>query len=137
MNAALWVVLFVLAACSAPRDVAGLSGTYVMTIGTDTLHLDSSGRYARVFVLNGPQGVRVDTGRWTIAQKGRLVALRSLPQRWPQHGNYDPVGGWHAPDTTIKQTVSLVIGRTWSGRTALDVRPEIGWRYLRLGDNPH
>ena len=117
-----------LTACSPPTDIAGLAGTYVMTIGIDTLRLDPSGRYSRVF---GSQNV-VDRGRWTVSTNGRLVALHDLPRRWPAHGRFDPVQGWHAPDTTVRQTVALMIGTTWTGRIALGVQPEIGWRYLRL-----
>ena len=125
--------VLVVAGCSTPRDIAGLSGSYVMTIGTDTLHMDGTGLYRRVMVFNAsPAVVLVDSGRWMLAQQGRLVALRDLPQRWPQHGNYDPKQGWHAGDSTIRQTVSLVVGSTWTGRTELGVRPEIGWRYLRI-----
>ena len=121
-------------ACSPPSDMAGLAGTYVMTIAynTDTLRLDPSGRYTRRYVQGSSPVVPVDTGRWTVSRNGRLVQVRDLPRRWPEHGRYDPVQGWHAPDTTVRQTAALSIGTTWTGRTELGVRPEIGWRYRRL-----
>lgn len=120
-----------LTACSPPTDMAGLAGTYVMTIGIDTLRLDPSGHYTRVF---GSQHV-VDRGRWTVSRNGRLVALHDLPRRWPDHGRFDPTEGWHAPDTTVRQTVALTIGTTWTGRIALGVQPEIDWQYLRVGQD--
>lgn len=120
------------AACAAPTDMAGLAGTYVMTLGIDTLTLSAQGRYTRVYVLlTSPKVASVDTGRWMLSNKGRLVSLRNLTQRWPQHGRYDPAQGWHAADTTVRQTVGLTIDKTWTGRIVLGVRPEIGWRYVR------
>ncbi len=67
--------------------MAGLAGTYVMTIGGDTLRLDISGRYVRVF------GVAVDRGQWTVSEKLKVVVLHDLPRRWPEHGRYDPAQG--------------------------------------------
>lgn len=121
------VMAAMLAACSAPTDMADLAGTYVMTLGADTLRLDASGRYSRV------NGGSVDRGRWTVSANGHRVVLHDLPRRWPEHGRYDPGQGWHVPDTTVRQAVTLTIGTTWTGRIALGVQPEIGWRYLRIG----
>jgi len=120
------VMAAMLAACSAPTAMADLAGTYVMTLGADTLRLDASGRYSRV------NGGSVDRGRWTVSANGHRVVLHDLPRRWPEHGRYDPGQGWHVPDTTVRQAVTLTIGTTWTGRIALGVQPEIGWRYLRI-----
>lgn len=86
-----------LAACSPPADVAHLTGTYVMTIGIDTLRLDSAGAYQRAF--GSPSARAVDNGRWRLGNKNRLVVLTDLPQRWPDHGNHDVKRGWHSADT--------------------------------------
>lgn len=127
-------LLVITVACfSPPTDVAGLAGTYVMTYGTDTLRLDSAGRYRRVQIFNTPGGVHVDSGPWELMQHGRLVALRDFAQRLPAHGTYDPNRGWHATDTTTRKLVALPVDATWSGKTVLGVRPEIGWRYVRVG----
>ena len=111
--------------------MAGLSGTYVMTLGIDTLQLTADGRYKRTYVLlTSPKVVSVDTGRWLLTNQGRHVTLRNLTQRWPEHGRYDSVTGrWHEADTTVRRTVGLPIDRTWRGKTTLGIRPEIGWRY--------
>lgn len=121
-------------ACSAPSEMADLAGTYVLSIQTDTLRLDSLGRYTRVFAqLGTPRLEVIDSGRWRLSSSRRLVALEGLPQRWPEHGRFDPkTGRWHEADTTVRRTQSLVIGSTWRGKVTLDVKPEIGWRYRRL-----
>lgn len=121
-------------ACSAPSEMADLAGTYVLSIETDTLRLDSLGRYTRVYAqLGTPKLVAIDTGRWSLSRNRRLVALSGLPQRWPEHGRFDPkTGRWHEPNTTVRRTESLVIGATWKGEVTLGVKPEIGWRYRRL-----
>jgi hypothetical protein len=134
-SAILTAVSLALAACSSPTDAASLAGTYVMSIGTDTLRLDPSGRYARAFLVRAPDVVAVDTGRWSLSRNGRMVTLENLPRRWPEHGRFDPVQGWHAPDTTVRQTIALLVGTTWTGKTTLGVRPEIGWRYVRLASD--
>ena len=123
------VMVAMLTGCSAPTDMAGLAGTYVMTIGGDTLRLDTSGRYVRVI------GEAVDSGQWTVSEKLKMVVLHDLPRRWPDHGRYDPAQGWHYPDTSVRQTISLTIGTTWTGRIALGVMPEIGWNYVRSGED--
>ena len=123
------VMVAMLTGCSPPTDMAGLAGTYVMTIGGDTLRLNTSGGYVRVI------GEAVDSGQWTVSEKFNMVVLHDLPRRWPEHGRYDPVQGWHAPDTSVRQTISLTIGTTWTGRIALGVLPEIGWKYVRLGQD--
>lgn len=124
----------VAAACSAPPEVADVAGTYVLSIQTDTLRLDSMGRYVRTYAQLGlPKRVAVDSGRWRLSRDRRLVALYQLPQRWPEHGRYDPqTGRWHEADTAVRRTQSLVIESTWRGRLTLGVKPEIGWRYRRL-----
>lgn len=110
-----------------------LAGTYVLSIQTDTLHLDSLGRYTRVYAQMGtPKLVVIDSGRWRLSSNRRLVALDGLPQRWPEHGRFDPkTGRWHEADTAVRRTQSLVIGVTWRGHVTLGVQPEIGWRYRR------
>jgi hypothetical protein len=114
--------------------MADLAGTYVLSIAVDTLHLDSVGRYTRVHVQIGtPRLVSIDRGRWRVSNDRRLVALHNLPQRWPEHGRFDPkTGRWHEADTTLRQTVALMIGSTWRGAVTLGVKPELGWRYRRL-----
>lgn len=134
MNRVATVVIAVLLviACSTPADMPGFAGTYVMTMGIDTLRLDTVGRYRRTHLLNtAPPTLSIDTGKWTLANKGRLVTLHGFVKRWPEHG-YDPVQGWHAPDTITRQAVALTTGTTWTGRIALGVRPELGWRYLHV-----
>jgi cobalamin biosynthesis Mg chelatase CobN len=137
MTARLVVVVLTWAtasACSAPSEMADLAGTYVLSIQTDTLRLDSTGRYARTYAqLGTPKRVTVDSGRWGLSRDRRLVALYALPQRWPEHGRFDPkTGRWHEADTTVRRTQALVIGSTWRGEVTLGVQPEIGWRYRRL-----
>jgi hypothetical protein len=62
-----------------------------------------------------------------------LGAGDGLPQRWPEHGRFDPkIGRWHGADTAVRRTQSLVLGTTWRGEVILGVKPEIGWRYRRL-----
>lgn len=121
-------------ACSAPHEMADVAGTYVLSIQTDTLRLDSTGRYVRTFAQLGlPKRVAVDSGRWRLSRDRRLVALYQLPQRWPEHGRYDPqTGRWHEADTAVRRTQALVIESTWRGEVTLAVKPEIGWRYRRL-----
>jgi hypothetical protein len=122
------------AACSAPTDMADIAGTYVLSIQADTLHLDRTGRYVRTYTQVGtPQRVAVDSGQWRLSNDKRFVALAGLPQRWPEHGRFDPkTGRWHEADTTVRRTQALVIGSTWRGEVTLGVKPEIGWRYRRL-----
>lgn len=121
-------------ACAPSPKTADLVGTYVLSIETDTLHLDASGQYRRVFGQVGtPRRFAVDTGRWWVSNNQRLVALSALPQRWPAHGRFDPVSGtWHQPDTLLRGMVSLQIHATWTGAVTLDVIPELGWRYRRV-----
>lgn len=121
-------------ACSTPPEMADLAGTYVLSIQTDTLRLDRMGRYVRTYAhLGAPRRVAVDSGRWRLSRDRRLVALHALPQRWPEHGRFDPkTGRWHEADTTVRRTQALVIGSTWRGEVTLGVKPEIGWRYRRL-----
>lgn len=121
-------------ACSAPPEMADVAGTYVLSIQTDTLRLDSTGRYARTYAhLGVPRRVAVDSGRWRLSRDRRLVALYELPQRWPEHGRFDPkTGRWHEADTAVRRTQSLVIESTWRGTITLGVKPEIGWRYRRF-----
>lgn len=121
-------------ACSAPPEMADVAGTYVLSIQTDTLRLDSTGRYARTYAhLGVPKRMVVDSGRWRLSRDRRLVALYQLPQRWPAHGRLDPkTGRWHEADTTVRRTQALVIESTWRGEVTLAVKPEIGWRYRRL-----
>lgn len=123
------VIVTMLTGCSPPTDMADLAGTYVMTLGADTLRLDTLGGYVRVM------GVAIDRGEWTVSENGQFVVLHDLPRRWPEHGRYDPTQGWHAPDTTARQTTALTIGTTWNGSIVLGVRPEIGWKYLRLSQD--
>jgi hypothetical protein len=106
----------------------------VLSIQADTLHLDRTGRYVRTYTQVGtPQRVDVDSGQWRLSNDKRFVALAGLPQRWPEHGRFDPkTGRWHEADTTVRRTQALVIGSTWRGEVTLGVKPEIGWRYRRL-----
>lgn len=122
------------AACAPTPERDDVIGSYTMSIATDTLHLDSSGAYRRVFVRGeAPQGVAVDTGRWWLSKDGRHVGLSALPRRWPEHGRYDPVSGaWHQPDTLLRGVLSLRIHANWSGDLSLDVIPELDWRYRRV-----
>lgn len=138
MKRALAMIAVLLAACSAPPDMAGLAGSYVMSIDIDTLRLGADGTYRRTHVvLSRPPRIRVDSGKWTVMLDGRLVALRDLRSRWPEHGRYDPKdGSWHSPDTSVVRTVSLTVERTWTGKLELGVRPEIGWKYVRLASEP-
>ena len=134
LGAAVLLSWTTVSACSAPSEMADLAGTYVLSIQTDTLRLNSLGRYTRVYARWGTlKHVAVDSGRWRLSRNRRLVALDGLPQRWPEHGRYDPkTGRWHEADTTVRRTQSLVIGSTWRGEVTLDVKPELGWRYRRL-----
>lgn len=122
------------AACAPAPERADLIGSYAMSIATDTLHLDSSGAYRRVFIRAGtPGGFAVDTGRWWVSNDGRSVGLSALPRRWPEHGRYDSVSGaWHQPDTLLRGVLSLQIQSSWSGDLTLDVIPERDWRYRRV-----
>lgn len=126
--------LMAVSACSTATEMADLAGTYVFSIETDTLRLDSTGTYARTYAhLGTPHRVWIDSGRWRLSRNGRLVALYALPQRWPEHGRFDPTTGrWHEADTTVRRTQSLVIESTWRGAITLGAKPEIGWRYRRL-----
>jgi hypothetical protein len=114
--------------------MADIAGTYALSIQADTLHLDRTGRYVRTYTQVGtPQRVDVDSGQWRLSNDKRFVALAGLPQRWPEHGRFDPkTGRWHEADTTVRRTQALVIGSTWRGEVTLGVKPEIGWRYRRL-----
>jgi len=129
----LMVQLAALGGCSIPTDMEQLAGTYVMSVGTDTLRLEASGRYTRVRRAPPSTGpVAIDSGRWTISERARLVGLHEFVRTWSEHGRFDPQQGWHAPDTSARRTIGLAIGRTWSGRVALGVQRELGWRYLRV-----
>lgn len=128
------MLTLLLTACAAPPDRGGLAGTYVMSTDIDTLRLDADGRYRRTHViLSQPPRIRVDSGKWTLMRTGELLAVHDLRSRWPEHGRFDAKDGtWHAPDTTVVRTVSLTVARTWRGAIELGVRPEIGWKYVRL-----
>ena len=122
------------AACTPSVERADLIGTYVLSIETDTLHLEASGRYRRVFGRSGAAArAATDTGRWRMSNDGKRIALAALPRRWPDHGRYDSVSGvWHQPDTLVRGFVSLHIRKGWRGDLLLDVVPELGWRYRRI-----
>lgn len=60
--------------------MADVAGTCVLSIQTDTLRLDSMGRYAWTYAqLGTPKRVVVDSGRWRLSRDRRLVALYELP----------------------------------------------------------
>lgn len=120
-------------ACTRTSTVTALTGTYVLSIGVDTLILRSDGHYRRVITDIGARRTAVDTGRWRLANSGRLVALAALPNRWPDHGRFDPISGaWHLPDTTVRRTEALTISTNWRGAVTLGLKPELGWQYQRL-----
>lgn len=121
-------------ACAAAPEAGELAGTYAFSIATDTLHLEPSGHYRRVFVQPSAQGgFGTDTGRWWLSNDRRRVGLSAMPRRWPEHGRYDPVARtWHQPDTLMRGVVSLQIRSHWFGDLTLDVMPEVGWRYERV-----
>lgn len=126
--------LVLAAACAPPSETRDLAGTYVFSIATDTLRLDTTGHYTRVYGYSGsPAGVVVDSGRWRLSNNRRMVALSGLSSRWPEHGRYDPKAGtWHQPDTTVRRSFSLIIGRTWKGTITLAANPDFGWVYHRM-----
>ena len=121
-------------ACAPSRDATSLAGTYAFSFGFDTLYLEPSGRFRRVFrSAAAAGGFSVDTGRWVVSRNRRLVGLSALPQRWPAHGRFDSLSGrWHEPDTLLRGAVSLQIRATWTGALTLDYKPEIDWRYRRV-----
>ena len=100
--------------------------------GADTLVLHPGGTYTRTFVGPSTPNGAIDTGQWRLSGRGTAVALQGLPNRWPQHGRFDPKLGWHMPDTSVRGTTALTINRRWMRRTSLDVMPEKGWRYHRI-----
>ena len=72
----------VVSTCSAPTTMADLAGTYVLSIETDTLRLDSLGRYTRIHAqIGAPRLVSIDSGQWRVSNNKRYVALLGLPQR--------------------------------------------------------
>lgn len=89
-----------------PPEMADVAGTYVLSIQTDTLRLDSMGRYARTYAQMGPpKRVAVDSGRWRLSRNRRLVAVYELPQRWPERGRLDAkTRRWHEADTAVRRT---------------------------------
>lgn len=127
------ILALIAISCGAPANTGDVAGTWVMLIGggVDTLNLDSTGTYTRAFVGESTPGGAVDTGRWRLTGNGTTVSLQNLPNRWPDHGRYDPKLGWHMPDTSIRRSIALTINRTWTGKTRLDLIPEQGWRYSR------
>ncbi|MDQ8153834.1 MAG: hypothetical protein P3B98_04145 [Gemmatimonadota bacterium] len=131
--AALVVFCTTVSACTPASTATALVGTYVLSIGVDTLELRVDGHYRRLITDIGARHVAVDTGRWRLANGGRLVALAALPNRWPDHGRFDPISGaWHLPDTMVRRTEALIIGASWRGAVTLGLKPELGWRYRRV-----
>jgi len=121
------------AACSPPRDAAGLAGTYAASQtkwgATDTLWLRANGSYRRTFKADDGEPVS-DSGSWFISRDKRTVALKGYPPRW--RFVHDLMG-----DTTNgrvleePRTISLTIRRSWRGTVRLGWRPEFNWWYVR------
>ncbi|MDA1080818.1 MAG: hypothetical protein O2973_03920 [Gemmatimonadetes bacterium] len=126
------LALLTIGACSPPRDVSGLAGTYVMnqTPHADTLVLSADGRYVRWFkMLNGPAAT--DSGSWTLSPEGERIGLREFPKRWAF--GHDLVG-----DTTqgrileVPINITLTVTRRVWGTVRLGWYPEQGWWFVRI-----
>ena len=73
------IVACSLSACSAPKDMGAVAGTYVMHQHwtADTLRLNANGTYVRSYHANNEPLVK-DTGRWFLSRDHKLVALRDF-----------------------------------------------------------
>jgi hypothetical protein len=124
------VIAGILFACASEPTALSLAGAYVMSrnANADTLFLRAGGVYRRSF--HGPNGLAIDSGRWTLSRDHRMVILRDFPKRWAFV--HDLMG-----DTTNGRvltrpgTVGLTLSRSWTGKTRLDWYPEFAWRFER------
>ena len=121
-----------LCACSPPRDVAGLSGTYVMSKpwNADTLVLRADGRYVRRFKAeDAPQAV--DSGAWFLTRGAGYVGLRAFPKRWAFV--HDLMGDTtNGRVLTTPTMLSLSVRLSWRGVVRLGWYPEFNWWYVRV-----
>ena len=120
-----------LAACTKPRDVAALAGTYVMhqSLAADTLHLRADGRYVRAYRKAGA-ATMVDSGRWFLTNNKKMVGLRDYPRRWAFV--HDLMGDPNGLALTRPATLALTVERGRFGRLRLGWHSEFGWWYERI-----
>ena len=120
-----------LTACSGPRDMNAVAGTYVMhqKWAADTLRLQANGHYVRTYKSdNEPRAT--DSGRWFLSRNRRLVGLRDFPKRWPFV--HDLMGDPKGAALLQPSTVALTVERSRLGKLRLGWHSSFGWWYDRI-----
>ncbi|CAN5521105.1 hypothetical protein BH09GEM1_BH09GEM1_25070 [soil metagenome] len=130
---ALALVMCAPSACSLPKDMNDVAGTYVMhqRWAADTIRLRADGHYVRTFQRDHETAAR-DSGRWFLSKNRRLVALRDFPKRWPfVHDLMTDAKGLALLQPT---TLALTIERSRLGKRRLGWHSQFGWWYDRLSN---
>lgn len=120
-----------LSACSAPKDMGAVAGTYVMhqKWAADTIRLRADGRYVRVY-RNQKDPAVSDSGRWFLSRNRRLVALRDFPKRWPFV--HDLMGDPKGLALLQPTTLALSVEHSRTGKLRLGWHSSFGWWYDRI-----
>lgn len=120
-------------ACSAPRSMSDVAGTYVMhqKWAADTLWLKANGTYRRSYhAIREP--VVSDTGRWFLSRNRKLVALRDFPKRWPFV--HDLMNDRSGRALVQPSTLAFTVEHSRVGKLRLGWHSTFGWWYDRIGE---
>jgi hypothetical protein len=125
------IVTCSVSACSAPKDMNAVAGTYVMHQHwtADTLWLKANGTYVRSYHAKNEPLVK-DTGRWFLSRNHRLVALRDFPKRWAFV--HDLMNDRKGVALLQPTTLALTVERTRLGKLRLGWHSTFGWWYDRI-----
>lgn len=122
-------------ACSAPRDMGAMAGTYVMhqKWAADTIRLRPNGRYVRTYKKDRAPAA-TDSGRWFLSRNRRVVALRDFPKRWPFV--HDFMSDRNGVALLQPSTLALTVEHSRLGKLRLGWHPTFGWWYDRIAAAP-
>ena len=127
------VLMCAASACSAPRNMSAVAGTYVMhqKWTADTLWLNANGTYRRSYHAANEPLVK-DTGRWFLSRNHKLVALRDFPKRWAfVHDLMNDRKGIALLQPT---TFALTVEHSRLGKLRLGWHSTFGWWYDRIAE---
>ena len=130
-GAGLALLTYTLSACSPPKDMKDIAGTYVMHAkwAADTIRLKADGRYVRTYHKD-QEPTATDSGKWFLSRNRHDVALRDFPKRWAfVHDRMNDRKGSALLQPT---TLALTIERSRLGKMRLRWHSQFGWWYDRL-----
>jgi hypothetical protein len=118
-------------ACSAPKDMNAVAGTWVMhqKWAADTIWLRKDGRYVR-FYRRDNEPAATDSGRWFLSRNRRLVALRDFPKRWAFV--HDLMADRKGVALLQPTTLALTVEHSRLGKLRLGWHTSFGWWYDRI-----